>query len=104
MTQQPYIPSYRFPKQKTKPVEAIIHPARGTSNIRYGNGVGHDIVRTIDDGSVVFVYPENVEFDLMKKYPWIWVEPKDDPDHCGWVSLLIPFEQMFEEVEQSGTK
>jgi len=97
-------PKYNYPNPNTPSIESIIHPARGTSIMRYGRGVWYDIASKIDDGAVVFVFPSSRQLDMMKKYEWVWVERKENRAECGWVSLLIPFEEMFEEVEQSDAK
>jgi hypothetical protein len=94
-----YIPTLVQPKIYGQPVWAVIHPARGQSIARYNKGVWNNVVFKPNDGDTVIVYPYTSGWDLMKKYKWVFIMSPDKSEDCGWVSLLIPFEDMFERVE-----
>jgi hypothetical protein len=89
---------------RANPVRAVIHPARGQSNVRYGRGVGYDIVFKVDEGEEVWLYPQTRTYDLMRKYEWVWIQSTTERGCHGWVSLLIPFEQMFTITEPVNAK
>jgi len=92
-------PTTIYPKKLGTARKAIIHPARGQSNARQGRGVWYEINWKVNDGEQVYVYDSTVDFDVMKRYQWIWIQSLDaDCDKCGWASIQIPLEEMFESV------
>lgn len=69
--------------------------AQVKSNVRAGRGTAYTVRYTTNVNEEFVIYKSTAQFDALKKYEWIWVEPTDSKKFPGWVALVQPIDTMF---------